>query len=201
MRFFEMVKFVGNVAVNAVNLEDVLGDIQTDHDNLQQGRSSSVTRTAILWHTDAAGGGRPPHQVTMFTTNADVLEGWRSLATLDARTSLICGGLDQQVFALDDPTAPFPPRHTNCRSVAVPVVPGMDKLSPRTRAAADGPVEGDTAFEAFLRSQDEAFQVEVLGPARLAAWRRGVPLGGMATYERALSLEELRAIYPGKVDA
>lgn len=40
------------------------------------------------------------------------------------------------------------------------------------------------------------FQKEVLGPTRYAAWKKGVPLSGMATYSRPLTIEELKSLYP-----
>jgi IS5 family transposase len=53
----------GSRRVNAMNLKDVLGDIQSDRDNLAHGRfSSSGLTTATLWHRGAGSGGRPLHQ-------------------------------------------------------------------------------------------------------------------------------------------
>ena len=50
--------------VDAVNLEYVLGDIQTDRGNLHADGSSHVIRLqrTTLWHLDAGSGRRPPHQ-------------------------------------------------------------------------------------------------------------------------------------------
>ncbi len=50
--------------VNAVNLEHVLGDIQTDRGNLHVDGSPHVIRLrrTTLWHFDAGSGRRPPHQ-------------------------------------------------------------------------------------------------------------------------------------------
>lgn len=51
--------------VDAMNLKDMLGDIQTDGDNPFRGRLSLMwPSTTTLWHCDAGSGGRPPHQVT-----------------------------------------------------------------------------------------------------------------------------------------
>src|SRR6478736_5198437 len=52
--------------VNAVNLEHVLGDIQTDRGNLHVDGSPDVIRLrrTTLWHFDAGSGRRPPHQWT-----------------------------------------------------------------------------------------------------------------------------------------
>src|ERR1022692_4543376 len=50
--------------VDAVNLEHVLGDIQTDRGNMHVDGSPHVNRltTITLWHIDAGSGRRPPHQ-------------------------------------------------------------------------------------------------------------------------------------------
>jgi SPP1 gp7 family putative phage head morphogenesis protein len=45
------------------------------------------------------------------------------VAVLDDRTTDICRGLNGQVFRVDDPQAPRPPAHWNCRSHIEPVVP------------------------------------------------------------------------------
>ena len=49
--------------VNAVNLEHVLGDIQTNRGNLHVDGSPDVIRLrrTTLWHFDAGSGRRPPH--------------------------------------------------------------------------------------------------------------------------------------------
>src|ERR1700751_1337499 len=59
---------------NAVNLEHVLGDIQTDRGNLHVDGSPHVIRLrrTTLWHFDAGSGRRPPHQ---YRTNA-----WQRIA-------------------------------------------------------------------------------------------------------------------------
>src|SRR6516165_4145251 len=49
--------------IDAVQLEDMLGDVQTDCGNLHGGGSfSSLHSTARAWHIDAVRG-RPPHQI------------------------------------------------------------------------------------------------------------------------------------------
>src|SRR5271156_1050272 len=53
-----------SIYVDAVDLEPVFGEIQTDGGNLHGGRLLSLWRsqTTTLWHIDAGSGGRPPHQ-------------------------------------------------------------------------------------------------------------------------------------------
>src|SRR5262245_43850284 len=50
--------------IDAVDLEHVLGEIQTDRANLHVDGLLMVIRstTITLWHCDAASGRRPPHQ-------------------------------------------------------------------------------------------------------------------------------------------
>jgi SPP1 gp7 family putative phage head morphogenesis protein len=153
-----------------------------------------------------------------------IVRGWRFVATLDGRTSRICGALDQRTFRIDDPEAPKPPRHPNCRSVAVPVTASWEELlGPKGKALDDAPtgerpfvadtrkvkdipaeerqgaigqVPGDTSYETWFRRQDRDFQREVLGETRYRAYRRGLPLSAMASYSRELSVAELRRLYP-----
>jgi hypothetical protein len=51
-------------AIDAVDLELLLGEINTDRGNLHDGRLPSLWRfaTTTLWHIDAGSGGRQPHQ-------------------------------------------------------------------------------------------------------------------------------------------
>jgi hypothetical protein len=54
--------------INPVNLEYVLGDIQTDRGNSHVDGSPHVIRLrrTTLWHFDAESGRRPPHQERHF---------------------------------------------------------------------------------------------------------------------------------------
>jgi len=52
------------------------------------------------------------------------------VAVLDDRTTDICRGLNGQVFRVDDPQAPKPPAHWNCRSHIEPVVAGGTVTGP-----------------------------------------------------------------------
>ena len=47
--------------------------------------------------------------------HSDVVDGYKWIATLDSRTSLICASRDGIVYGLDDAN-PKPPAHFNCRS-------------------------------------------------------------------------------------
>lgn len=134
----------------------------------------------------------------------DLVTGWQYVAFLDGRTSLICQGLDGQIFKKDDPQLPRPPRHPNCRSVLIPVTQASSEIQkeagPGLRASKDGPVKADLTYPDWLKRQPTEFQREVLGPTRFKAFKNGVPIGDMATYDRPLSIAELKRLYPDKVN-
>lgn len=108
---------------------------------------------------------------------------WRFVATLDARTSLICSKLHGKIFKVG--TGPQPPRHPNCRSTSVPMtdpIPGV------------APMEFPT-YEAWLKKQSVKTQIDVLGPKRAALFRTG----GLKLEKftdnvgKTLNLDQLRA--------
>ena len=57
---------------------------------------------------------------SVFKANADMIDRYKYVATLDSRTSAICGRLDGQVFEMGK--GPQPPQHFNCRSTIVPII-------------------------------------------------------------------------------
>ena len=52
--------------------------------------------------------------------NSDMVDRYKYVATLDSRTSAICGRLDGQIFEMGK--GPQPPQHFNCRSTIVPII-------------------------------------------------------------------------------
>ena len=105
--------------------------------------------------------------------NEDVLEGYKWVAALDNKTTLICASRDGKIYSFNDPDAPRPPAHFNCRSTIVPKVKpefdlGADVETTRTARGADGAerIDSDTNYEAWLRRQPASFQDEVLGRER-----------------------------------
>jgi len=132
----------------------------------------TLTRTAIT-------------QTSMFVQNEtyklnnDVVKGYQYVATLDVRTSLICGRLDGKVFALDSQYAPKPPQHFNCRSTTVPIMKSADqlrntsnnrlgkrkiaKLSAAKRASMNGQVPARTNYKEWLGKQSNDIKLNILG--------------------------------------
>jgi SPP1 gp7 family putative phage head morphogenesis protein len=122
-----------------------------------------------------------------------------------------------------------PPLHPRCRSVLLPRTVSMESLTgergraydQRQAATSTRPVvmdkrpvkdipkdirpnvirqvPADWTFNDFLNDAGDDFAREYLGDARFRAWKAGVPLNEMARYDRELTIDELRALYPDKV--
>lgn len=95
------------------------------------------------------------------------LEEYEWVSTLDSRTSPQCRSLDGQTFELGK--GPLPPIHPNCRSTIVPA----DVDEGATRSSIDGPVNANLSYYEWLKTQDQSFQDDVLGPTRGKLFRDG----------------------------
>lgn len=89
-----------------------------------------------------------------------VVEAYRRTAAQNSRTCMGCIAMDGAIMPIDEPLEDHP--NGRCSSVPVFVVEG-EVISPwRGRSARD-----------WLAEQDEATQLKVMGPGRLAAYKRG----------------------------
>ena len=134
--------------------------------------AETIVRTSVAHITNQAA------RLT-YSENMDVIKGVRFVATLDAKTTPICGSLDGRVFKPDE-AYPQPPLHMNCRSRLAPVTKSWremgldgDDLPRSTRASMNGQVPADLTYTQWLRSQPASIQDEILGPGRAALYRRG----------------------------
>lgn len=128
--------------------------------------------------------------------NRDILEGYKWVATLDGRTSLICASRDGKIFPIAD-DSPKPPAHFNCRStISFAVKPEFDLGAdlPGTRSSIDGPVDRNLTFGDWLRRQSPEFQEQVLGRERAKLFReQNIPIDRFVDDQgRVLSLDQLR---------
>ena len=162
---------------------------------LQQSRRSTqaVVRTALN-HTASTA-----REMT-YSANEDLIKGVQWVATLDARTTLICATRDGRVF--DTGKGPRPPAHINCRSTTVPVIKSWKQLGinlkqapPGTRASLDGQVSVKTTYNDFLRKQSASFQDDFLGKRKAQLFRKEkLPLSKFVDKKGgALTLKEIAA--------
>lgn len=179
-------------------------------------RAEALVRTSVISTANAA-------HLAAYRENADIIKGVQWLSTLDTRTTPTCRALDGKVWDLDfEPVGhsmafPGATAHWGCRSTQVPITKSweelaqeaggdtrmakaLDSMPPATRASMDGQVAGDLRYEDWLKEQDEATQLEVLGPGRLALWKRDqLSLAEMLDQRgNPLTLEELRKGAMGK---
>lgn len=134
-----------------------------------------------------------------YKNNADVVKGWVFTSTLDSRTSVTCASLSGTVWPIGE--GPLPPRHPNCRSVAIPEIKtwremgfDLDELPPGMRASKDGLVSADISFSDWLKGQDKATQVDILGKTRAELFRSGKMTIDRFTDDmgRVLTLDQLK---------
>lgn len=88
--------------------------------------AEAVTRTAVMHASSYA-------RRKLFEANKDIVKEEQFIATLDDRTTIICGSLDNQVFPVGK--GPKPPLHYNCRSLLAPLInPDIVTKRPMKRA-------------------------------------------------------------------
>ena len=98
----------------------------------------------------------------VYSANQEVTKRYEYVATLDARTSAICGSLDGKTFKYGE--GPMPPQHFNCRSTTVPIIDDEDlrKRFPDTRPSSVGRVSQDESYPDWLKKNPN-MQTEALG--------------------------------------
>lgn len=141
------------------------------------GRNSrALVHTSIM---QAAGDSR----MAVIDANADIYVGYRQLSTLDGHTTPQCMARSNLKWTLDKKpighNLPFKqtPLHWGCRSTIVGILrPFSDvglKEAKGTRSSAEGQIDKDTTFDAFLSRRTVAQQDEQLGTGRAKLWREG----------------------------
>ena len=137
---------------------------------LQRRQLDTLTRTIVNSASSMA-------RSQVYSTNSDILDGYRWIATLDNKTTIICGSRDQKVF---QEGGPVPPAHWNCRSTTIPVVKpeydmGAKIKGKRPAIEADGvkQVSGKTTYGGWLKRQPVEFVDEALGVERSRLFRSG----------------------------
>lgn len=114
----------------------------------------------------------------IYKANSDLMRGYEWVATLDNRTTLICGSRDGKVYT--NPTDPKPPAHWGCRSTTIPVIHpeydlGAKVTGKRPAVGASGveQVSGKQTYGGWLKKQPVEFVDEALGVERSRLFRAG----------------------------
>lgn len=169
-------------------------------DNLHKSQVNALVRTSINNASSQA-------RKVITDANADILKGDEWVATLDSKTTLICGGRDGRVYPIG--LGPYPPAHWNCRSLRVPALKDEftidDEVGLRPELGAKGvkQVSAKRTFNTFLKDQPADFQDEYFsqfpdGLKKAALFRRGGLTVDRFRDElgRNYTLEQLKALEP-----
>lgn len=153
----------------------IISNIRRSASSLARNQVSALTRTAVTQIANDASS-------TVYRLNEDVIRGYQYVATLDSRTSIICGRLDGRTFSLDSQFQPRPPQHFNCRSTTIPVVKSANELAntdsrrimkrnlnnitPARRASINGAVPARTTYAEWIVDQPNDVKLALLGSQR-----------------------------------
>lgn len=111
------------------------------------------------------------------------------VATLDARSCLVCGKDDGKLFrTLKE--CPQIPRHRGCRCVILPYFGGD---AGEKRASKDGYLDDKVTFEKWLEKQSPNIQKEVLGKTRYELFRKGLKIKDFVDNGSVIGIKQLNA--------
>ncbi|MGI9549124.1 MAG: minor capsid protein, partial [Bdellovibrionales bacterium] len=175
---------VRNGLSSSLSNNQIIGNIRRQGSSLARSQVATLARTSITQVANDASD-------TIYRLNDDVIKGYQYVATLDGRTSIICGRLDGRVFSLDSGFKPRPPQHFGCRSTTIPVVKSagaIDKvqgnrrinkrnlrnITEARRASINGAVPARTTYPEWLATQDNEIKLNLLGSqSRVALFNEG----------------------------
>lgn len=193
-------KQIRNTIKNGILLGDstdnIVKELSTTLQSLQRRQVEALVRTTTNHAATVA-------RLEVMKANEDILLGYRALATLDSRTTLICMGRDGKLFALDSGIAT--PFHWGCRTCLVPEVKpeynvGSDLTGERFARDKDGKrenVSDKVTYGGWLKRQPKEFQDEVLGVNRAKMFRSGkVSIENFTGDDgKTLTLKQLKATH------
>lgn len=163
--------------------------------------SKALVHTSIM---QAAGDAR----MAVIDANTDLYVGYRQLSTLDGHTTPQCITRAGLVWDLDKKPIGHShvfkqtPLHWGCRSVMLGVMKpltdyGLKEPKGMTRSSAEGQIDRDTTFDAFLKRRTVEQQNEQLGVGRAQLWRDGkITLRDLVDFRgNPLTLSRLKSKY------
>ncbi len=142
--------------------------------NTLQRRQITTLASTMANHTSSIS------RKSVYDANDDILDGYQWLATLDNRTTLICGSRDGEKYPDETGFSPYPPAHWGCRSTTIPSIKpeydvGKDLDGTRPAVGADGveSVSSRSTYSGWLKKQPKDFVDEALGTERSKLFRSG----------------------------
>lgn len=176
-------------------VEDVIGGVSNKDKLIKQGtinvfRNSiwSNTRTVLQSFANETRN-RIYQENEKYFGDLETDYKYEYLATLDARSCLVCGNYDGKLFkTLKE--CPQIPVHRGCRCVIIPYFGNTDG---ETRASKDGYIDGKVTFDKWLGEQNEEVQKEVLGKTKFELFKKGEKITQFVDDGKILTLPEISA--------
>jgi len=113
-----------------------------------------------------------------YSNNSAVVKGWVYVGTLDSRMCEKCSKHYGKRFNLGE--GPQPILHIRCRCFSVPEIKtwremgfDIDEMPEGMKASSGGLVRADMSYTEWLKTQDKATQIEILGPSRQKLFASG----------------------------
>jgi SPP1 gp7 family putative phage head morphogenesis protein len=141
--------------------------------DLQTKKAKQQTNTLIRTSVNAISN---ETRKATYGTNKKYFKGFRYIATLDSRTTILCGSRDGIVYDYDE--VPTLPAHWGCRSTISPSVKDKYRLENikgvrKYRPSTEGAVDAQLTYPGWLKSQPFDVQANVLGPQRAELFAKG----------------------------
>lgn len=185
---------IQRIIADGILLGDDLPTMARQIRALAQGRTRAQVDALTRTLTNFAGS---QARKSFAVENKNVFDAEEWAATLDSRTTLVCGGRDGKTYPVG--RGPYPPAHWNCRSVRIPVLSkDFQKVGQKSNRQ---------DFDTWLNNQSADFQDEYFsqfpdGKEKAALFRRGDLEIQQFRDEtgKEYSLEQLRSLYPTAFD-
>ena len=138
---------------------------------LQKRQVDALVRT-VTNHTSSVA------RSMVYEANEQLLDGYQWVATLDGRTTMICGSRDGKVYRQG--SGVMPPAHWNCRSTTIPKVKDEFNIGSKLKGARPfkgatgaGTTSARATYGGWLKKQPVEFIDEALGIERSRLFRAG----------------------------
>jgi hypothetical protein len=170
-------------------VKSVLGAVNTD--GWEPGRVQKLRNSLEMNARTMISSMAETARDSVYKENESLFDYYIRLETLDSRTCVACGAEDLKRYPNLE-SAPKLPIHLGCRGLYLPHVKGMPEyLDGDERASVDGPVPAKMTYQDWLAQQDPAIQKEILGPARYAAYKNGMPITSFSENGTILTLPQI----------
>ena len=192
----QVLQIVSDGVVLGDTTQEVSRKVDSNMSVLQPRQLTALVKT-ITNHSSAVA------REETYRQNIKLINGYKFVAVLDSRTTLICASKDGKRFQTGQ--GPMPPLHWGCRSTTIPIIKSQfaagASLTGKRKTVVNGKVEqvtANTTYGGWLKKQPIGFVDEALGVERSKLFRSGkLKIGKFVDPTgRVYTLEQLRQMNP-----